>query len=194
MDTAPKLYAHFLQDIQQTTGRTADERKRLLHAQGFTRHSDRVAWLRDAHNLPSRAAYLISSHSDPTRPTYADSEGLVQSMYQGPNAALRPLHDTLTELAMMLGSDVTVSVAKTMVTFRRKHVFAMIKPATKTRIDFGLALPELDSPPERLIPTGGLAKGDRITYRFAISCENDIDQELEQGLEQDYLATAPAPA
>ncbi len=193
MDTAPKLYAQFLRDIKQTTGRTADEWKQLLEAEGFTRHSDRVTWLRGEHGLTSRAAYLLASHADRTRPTYNDSEGLVQSMYSGPNAALRPLHDTLTELAIMRGSDVTISVAKTIVTFRRRHVFAMIKPATKTRIDFGLALPELDSPPEQLIPTGGLAKGDRITYRFAVSSESDIDDELEQWLEQAYLLTAPAP-
>ncbi|PYT26441.1 MAG: hypothetical protein DMG57_21500 [Acidobacteria bacterium] len=42
----------------------------------------------------------------------------------------------------------------------RNHVFAQIKPTTRTRIDFGLALKDRKTP-NRLIDTGGFVKKDR---------------------------------
>lgn len=153
-----------------------------------------MEWLRNQHGLEYRPAYLLASHADETRPTYANPSGLVDAMYQGSNAALRPVHDSLTELILMLGTDIKISVAKTMVTFRRKHVFTQIKPATKTRIDLGLALPFINEPPARVLSTGGLEKGDRISYRIAITSQADIDRELEAWLQRAYEATAPGSA
>ncbi len=194
MNTAPVLYAQFLQDIKQKTGRSADDWKALLQSEGLTRHRDCMQWLRNQHGLEYRSAYLLASHADETRPTYADQSGLVDAMYKTCNAALRPVHDSLTESIMMLGTGIKISVAKTMVTFRRKYVFAQIKPATKTRIDLGLALPFINEPPARLLSTGGLEKGDRISYRIAVTSEADIDRELEAWLQRAFEATVPGPA
>lgn len=62
------------------------------------------------------------------------------------------------------------------------HVFAQIKPSTRTRIDFGLALGPLvkakEELPDRLIDTGGFEKKDGITHRIAIESEGDIDREV----------------
>lgn len=63
-----------------------------------------------------------------------------------------------------------------------------------TRIDFGLALPLVELPPPTLIATGGLQKGDRISYRIAVSQQSDINGELRQWLERAYNATAAGPA
>jgi hypothetical protein len=59
----------------------------------------------------------------------------------------------------------------------REHVFAEIKPATRTRIDVGLALGDAKVPP-RLIDTGGLAKKNRITRRIPITSLGEIDDEV----------------
>jgi hypothetical protein len=67
----------------------------------------------------------------------------------------------------------------------RNHVFAQIKPATKTRIDFGFALK--DTPATgRLIDTGGFAKKDRITHRIPITNLADIDDEVRRWLKKAY--------
>jgi len=194
VNTASAIYRQFLDDAQQQTGRSAEAWKALLQANGLVRHSDGLRWLQQEHGLPDRAAYLLASHADESRPDYTDEAGLLQALYSLGKQALRDLHDALTELVMLLGSDVTMSVGKTMVTFRRKHVFAQIKPASKTRIDFGLALPLVELPPTTLIPTGGFEKGDPITYRITISEERDIDANLERWLERAYSATAAGPA
>lgn len=71
----------------------------------------------------------------------------------------------------------------------RNHVFAQIKPATKTRIDLGFALK--DTPATgRLIDTGGFAKKDRITHRIPISSLADIDDEVRHWLEVAYQMDA----
>ena len=69
-----------------------------------------------------------------------------------------------------------VCPGKTIVPLYRNHVFAEIKPSTRSRIDFGLALKSSNKkPPASLKDTGGLARGDRITHRFAITSSEEAD-------------------
>ena len=100
----------------------------------------------------------------------------VEEMYAGPKAALRPIHDRILELAFELGNDVKACPCKTIVPLYRNHVFAQIKPTTRTRIDLGFALGDTKAT-GRLIDTGGFAKKDRITHRIPISSLADIDNE-----------------
>jgi len=85
-------------------------------------------------------------------------------MCHGADAALGPVYDSIPDLAMKLGADVQASVAKTRVIIRRKYVFAQLKPATNTPSDLGFALPVIENPPVRLLPTGGPAKGHLQRY------------------------------
>jgi len=78
---------------------------------------------------------------------------------------------------------------KTIVPLYRTHVFAQIKPTTRTRIDRGLALRETRAP-ARLIDTGGFKNGDRITHRVEISAMSDIDADVMRWLKQAYAMDA----
>jgi hypothetical protein len=109
----------------------------------------------------------------------------VDEMYEGPRAALRPLHDILEELAFSLGPDIRLCPGKTIVPIYRQHVIAQIRPATRTRIDFGLALGGQKGR-GRLEETGGHQKKDRITHRIAVSSPQDIDDFLKQWLLRAY--------
>jgi hypothetical protein len=66
-----------------------------------------------------------------------------------------------------------------MVPLYRHHVFAQIKPTTRTRIDLGLALKDAKVP-KRLINTGGFARKDRITHRIEIASVADLDDEVKR--------------
>ncbi len=109
----------------------------------------------------------------------------VDAMYAGPRAALRPLHDILESLAFALGPDIRLSPGKTIVPIYRHHVIAQIKPATRTRIDVGLALGGVTGH-GRLLETGGYQKKDRISHRIAVSSEQDIDAFLKRWLLRAY--------
>jgi hypothetical protein len=99
--------------------------------------------------------------------------------------ALRPICEALLDLGLAVGPDAKACPGETIVPLYRNHVFAQIKPTTKTRIDLGLALK--DAPATgRLIDTGGFAKKDRITHRFAITALSEIDDEVRRWLERAY--------
>jgi hypothetical protein len=107
----------------------------------------------------------------------------VEAMFSGAKAALLPAYERLYELARTY--DVKISPGKTIVPIYRKHVVAQIKPTTRTRIDFGLALK--DTPAKgRLIDTGGLAKKDRITHRIEIASPADVDAFVEKWFKRAY--------
>ena len=78
-----------------------------------------------------------------------------------------------------------VCPCKTFVPLYRSHVFAQIKPTTRTRIDLGLALKDTKTP-KRLIDTGGFAKKDRITRRIEISSVGEIDDEVRRWMKVAY--------
>ena len=104
---------------------------------------------------------------------FADKEGL------------RPVYDRLLRLSKSLGKDVKACPCKTIVPLYRRHVFAQLKPSTKTRVDLGLALKE-EPASGRLIDTGGRAKGDRITHRIALASPAEIDGEVKCWLQKAY--------
>ena len=96
--------------------------------------------------------------------------------------------EALYELGKSMGPDVRVCPCKTMVPFYRKHVFAQIKPSTRSRIDFGFAL--RDTPASgRLKDTGGFAKGDRISHCVPITSLEEIDAEVAHWLMMAYDMT-----
>lgn len=119
----------------------------------------------------------------------ANAAQYVEDMFSGAKAGLRPIYDRLYDLARSIGPDIKISPGKTIVPVYRNHVIAQIKPTTRTRIDFGLALK--DTPATgRLIDTGGLAKKDRITHRIAITSLDDVDDYVEKWLRKAYAIDA----
>jgi hypothetical protein len=106
-------------------------------------------------------------------------------MYAGPKAGLRPIYDQLLTVGLRVGKDVKACPCKTIVPLYRNHVFAQLKPTTRTRLDLGLALKDTKAT-RRLIDTGGLAKGDRITHRIPITKLDEIDDEVKRWLKIAY--------
>jgi hypothetical protein len=165
----------------------------LIKKEGPPTEKGRREWLKNAHGLGTNSAWWLAERSvgkrgeDDDPETYLKTaEEYVEAQYAGKKAALKPIYDRLLGLGLKLGKDVRACPCKTIVPLYRKHVFAQIKPATLTRIDFGLALGDTRKTPKRLIDTGGFAKKDRITHRFEISSIADIDDEVKKWLKTAY--------
>jgi len=174
------------------TGRSLEQWIELVQKSGPPGEKDRRDWLKKEHGLGTNGAWWIAERAegkgledgDPVAYLKA-AEEYVAAMFAGPKAGLRPIYDRLLQLGLKLAKDVKACPCKTIVPLYRNHVFAQIKPTTRTRIDLGLALK--DTPAGgRLIDTGGLAKGDRITHRIAISSVEQIDGEVERWLKTAY--------
>ena len=132
--------------------------------------------------IAAKAADGRGETGDPD--AYLDTaERCVEAMFAGAKAPMRPIYDALLTRALSVGPDVKACPGKTIVPLYRAHVFAQIKPSTRTRIDLGLALKNTRTP-ARLINTGGLKKGDRITHRIEVTSLADIDEDLMRWLER----------
>lgn len=177
--------------MKQKTGRSVEEWIHLVQKEGPADEEERRAWLKDKHGLGTNYAWWIAEKSvgkgaDSSPETYLkQADKYVVDMFSGAKAGLRPVYDALLKLARGLGADVKVCPCQTIVPFYRKHVFAQIKPTTRTRIDLGLALKDRKVP-KRLIGTGGLAKKDRISHRMEIASVSDIDDEVKKWLKRAY--------
>jgi hypothetical protein len=182
----------WIETLPEKTGRSLEEWLRFIREEGPPTEKERRDWLKAEHELGTNSAGWLAERSvgkgeeagDPA--TYlAAALGYVDTMFAGPKATLHPLYDALLDLGFSIGPDVKACPCETIVPFYRNHVFAQIKPATKTRIDFGFALK--DTPATgRLIDTGGFAKKDRITHRIPITSLADIDEEVKRWLKRAY--------
>ncbi len=172
--------------LKQKTGKTLEEWIRLVKQSAPATGKERVAWLKANYGLGMNYAGFIAERAGGKGgAANYHPEALVEAMLAGPKAALRPIYDRLLRLGLSLGKDVKASPCKTIVPLYRRHVFAQIKPTTQTRLDLGLAL-KATKVSGRLIDTGGLAKGDRITHRIPITQLTEIDDEAKCWLKAAY--------
>lgn len=183
----------WISELKQKTGRNLDEWISVVRTSGPSDVTARRIWLKEKHKLGTNSAWWIAERADPANASLVDDDPqaylraavrYVEEMYAG-KATLKPLHDRLLEIAHVMGRDVRVCPCKTVVPIYRRHVIAQIFPASRTRIDFGLAL--RDTPASgRLIETGGWERKDRITHRIPITSLAEIDSEVERWLRFAY--------
>jgi hypothetical protein len=107
----------------------------------------------------------------------------LDTIYTGPKAALRPIHDELMAAFAALGP-FEVAHKKGYVSLRRKKQFATVGPATRSRVDVGLNLkgvPATDRLTE--LPPGGMCQ-----YRVSLTETGQVDEELMAWVEQAYAS------
>ena len=186
-----KMVQDWIAALPVKTGRSLDEWLVFVKNNGPHNEKVRREWLKKEHGLGTNSAWWIAERAE-GKGTEEDSpeaylktaEKYVEDMLAD-KLSLKPIYDALLRLGLSVGKDAKACPCKTIVPFYRNHVFAQIKPATRTRIDFGLALKDT-KPIGKLIDTGGFAKKDRITHRFAISSLDDIDAEVKHWLNRAY--------
>ncbi len=177
--------------MKQKTGHSIEEWIKLVEKEGPPTEKERREWLKSRHGLGTNYAWWIAERSvgkgeDGNPETYLKQAAeYVEKMFSGSKAGLRPIYDELLKLGRTMGTDVKVCPCQTIVPLYRNHVFAQIKPTTRTRVDLGLALKDTKTP-KRLIDTGGFAKKDRITRRIEISSLDDIDDEVKKWMKKAY--------
>jgi hypothetical protein len=177
--------------LPEKTGRSLDEWIAFINAHGPKGEAARREWLKKEHELGTNYAGWLAEraegkgeYGDPEKYLEA-AERYVEDMFMGSKAGLRPIYDALLKLGLSTGKDVKACPCKTIVPIYRNHVIAQIKPTTRTRIDFGLALGSTRTP-KRLIDTGGFEKGDRITHRIEITSSAEIDADVKRWLKKAY--------
>jgi hypothetical protein len=185
------MVREWIATLKQKSGRSVEEWVALLEAKGPAGTNERRNWLKREHGLGTNGAWWIVDVAEGTADEMGDTDEYlrrapqyVETMFAGAKAALLPIYERLYQVARSY-CDVKISPAKTVVPIYRHHVIAQIKPSTRTRVDFGLALK--DTPAAgRLIDTGGFAKKDRITHRIGITSVAEVDEFVEKWFKRAY--------
>lgn len=181
------MTAAILAGVREKTGKDVAAWVEVVAKLGASTRKQRVDWLIHEHGFGRVAANVIASHAEGAATNYDDQDGLLAAMYAGPKAALKPIYERLVEIGRGLGPAFSLYQCAGQTTFRRRRQFAWIKPATKTRVDLGLALSGLQ-PSGRLLPVTGTNEKDRVRLRFALASLEDVDAEVESWLKRAYDA------
>jgi len=168
--------ATMLANIPEKTGKSLDAWKKLITKSGHEKHGQIVKWLKSEHGVTHGFANLISAKFRET----GEEVDLIAAQYSGAKAGLKPLHDAIVKFAKTLGKDVELAPKKTSHSLRRKKQFALITPATKTRIDLGLAL-KGDDPNGRLESYNAMC-----SHRVRLETVSDFDKEVKTWMKDAY--------
>lgn len=187
-----KMVQDWIAGLPEKTGRSLEQWLKLIEREGPPTEKERRDWLKQKFGLGTNSAWWLAERSEGKGNEDSDPEAYllaadkyVAEMFAGAKAGLKPIYDELLQLGLGIANDVKACPCKTIVPFYRNHVFAQIKPTTRTRIDLGFALQDARAT-GRLIDTGGRAKGDRITHRIPVSSVDDIDGEVKKWLKKAY--------
>ena len=174
-----KALQTMIDNMPEKTGRSLTEWKALLKTKSFSKHSEAVNYLKKEHGVTHGFANTIVSLS---KDEEATTDDLIANQYKGKESLL-PIYKRLVELVSEFGEDVKVTPKKTEVSLDRKRKFAVIKPATKSRIDLGLKLK--DKPvTDRLENSGPF--GTMCTHRVRLTDIDQVDSELKEWLKEAY--------
>ena len=174
-----KALQTMINNMPEKTGKSLEGWKKVLKTQSFTKHSEAVNFLKTKHQVTHGFANTIVRLS---KEENVSSDQLVENQYKGKENLL-PIYENLLKVVQKFGKDVIVTPKKTGVSIIRKKQFALIKPATKTRIDLGLKLK--DHPIQGRLENSG-PFGTMCTHRVKISASKEIDKELIEWLKLAY--------
>jgi hypothetical protein len=184
----------WIEDLPQKTGRSLDQWLKHIRKDGPDDEEAARGWLKEKYKLGTNTEWWLAERALGKNQGYREedpvqylemAEKYVVDQFAGKKAALKPLYDKLLEMCLSFAKDVKACPCQTMVPIFRNHVIAQIKPATNTRIDFGLALK--DTPcTGKLKDTGGFEKKDRISRKIEVTSEKDINAELMKWFKKAY--------
>jgi hypothetical protein len=176
-----------LANIEKRTGKSLSELTAIVKGSGLTKHGELRDMLKkdlgmghgDANTLVHHA---LQSHGAAAAEGKSDNE-VLDAIYAGPKAAMRPIHDRLMAAIAKFG-DFEVAPKKTYVSLRRKKQFATIGPATNTRFEVGLNMKGVPGTARlEALPPGGMCQ-----YRVKVADAKEVDAELIAWIRQAYDA------
>jgi hypothetical protein len=178
-----------LKNIQAKTGKTLAQLRKHIERSGLEKHGEiRAMLMRDFGLGHGDANSLVHFAKQSDGQSAAAAKGASESdvldeIYTGAKAGLRPIHEKILTAVSKLG-DFEIAPKKGYVSLRRKKQFAMVGPGTKGRLEVGLNLKGV-SATERLLaqPPGGMCQ-----YKVFLTDPAEVDAALLGWLRQAYDA------
>lgn len=163
------------------TGKPLEHWVSVVKASGLEKHGEQVKLLKSEHGLGHGHANFVCQAAKGRLD--ADPEDMLAAQYKG-KESLRPIYDALADYAASLGADVSIDPKKTSVAFRRSKNFAVVTPATKSRVDLGINL-KGEPGTERLAEE---KPGSMCTHKVSLESASEVDGDVKAWLQKAYDA------
>jgi hypothetical protein len=182
-----KALATQLANIEKRTGKTLAQLTTIVKNSGLTRHGELVAMLKQdlgmGHGDANTLVHYSLKSAGPGAGAVATPE-VLDAMYTGTKAGLRPIHDALMAAIETFGP-FEISPKKGYVSLRGKKQFAMVGPATNTQVEIGLNMKGVKGT-SRLIEQ---KPGGMCQYKVRVGNAKEVDAELLGWIRQAYDAS-----
>lgn len=184
-----KALATQLANIETRTGRSLADLTTLIRTSGLTRHGELRDMLKRELGMGHGDANTLVHHvlqSDGASQAEGKSgDDVLDGIYTGGRAALRPVHDALIARISAFGA-FEVAPKKGYVSLRRKKQFAMIGPGSNSRVDVGLNMRDVPAT-DRL---EAQKPGGMCQYRVKVERVGEVDDELEAWIRRAFDQSA----
>ncbi len=180
-----EMAASMIANMKEKTGKTLEEWLPIARSAGLEKHGAIVKFLKGDHGMTHGFANLVAHKALESDAGSAAAAGddLVGLQYAGPKEGLRPIYDKIIKMVEGFGSDVEISPKKAYVSLRRSKQFALVQPSTKTRVDLGVNIKDLE-PEGRLEASGSF--NAMVSHRVRLEKPGDVDKDVKAWLKKAY--------
>ena len=168
--------------LLEKTGKTLEHWIKVVQKTKLDKHKAIMDYLKAEHEFTHGFANFVALKARGADAGSQNEDDLVSNQYKG-KEVLMPIYEDLIKKISKFGNDITITPKKDSVSIIRKKQFALIKPATKTRIDLGLKLKDKPTT-ERLGNSGPF--GSMCTHRVQLTEKKEVDKELLAWLKEAY--------
>jgi len=178
-----------LANIEKRTGKSLDQLTKIVRNCGLAKHGEIRDYLKRelgmGHGDANTLVHTVLK-SDGTRAAEAaglSTEDVLAQIYVGPKAALRPIHDSVMNHVQKFGT-FEIQPKKGYLSLRRAKQFAMVGPATNTKVEIGINLKDTKLPSRfTIVPPGGMCH-----FKVRVEDPKEVDKELIDSLRKAYDA------
>lgn len=193
MSDVAKALATQLTNIEKRSGKSLEELAGIIKSSGLSKHGEIRDMLKrelgmghgDANTLTHHVLNSANKSGDADKAASTGDGDVVSGLYSGAKAALRPIHEKLMAEITKFG-EFEIAPKKTYLSLRRKKQFAMIGPATNTRVEVGLNTKDLNAT-ERLTE---MPPNSMCNYKVRLGSEAEVDATLIAWIKRAYDGAA----
>lgn len=168
--------------LLEKTGKPLKHWIDIVKKSKIEKHKAIIDFLKAEHGFTYGFANFVAHKSKKSDAGSFDDAELLSTQYKG-KEHLKPIYDQLVSVIGAFGNDITMTPKRDSVSMIRKKQFALVKPATKTRIDLGLKLKGKPTT-ERLENSGPF--GAMCTHRVRLDAIDQVDDQLIEWLREAY--------
>jgi len=189
MSSVERAKATQIANIQKKTGKSLEELTGLIQTSGLSKHGEIRSMLMEKLGLGYGDANMLVQHILKTdvllvvQEKGLSTEDILDEIYSGPKASLRPIHEKVMSAIQQFG-EFEIAPKKGYVSLRRKRQFAMLGPATNTRIELGINIKNIEAD-ERLIEQPA---GSMCNYKVRFSEAEQVDETIVSWVRRAYEA------